>query len=244
MSIEAIEKVHQCPLARKILELFAFLGQAPIPWDLVESWFSQSYPISGSLELGNALRLLCNYSMIQSPSPKMYTVHLLVQNVIRYQLPTETQRTLFEQALATITLRMEEFDASNLASWDCAKAMIPHATALFEMHTLMKMVDLRQQWKFMNCLGLICLSLGDIHDALKVQEMGLKIAQEWNQQSPETSQNSLATSYSNAGLSLSALGPPSRSAGVSEKSAQNQACSLWRKSSRCGFILQQCRRKP
>jgi hypothetical protein len=84
IGIQAIEK--ECPIAKEILEFFSFLGQASIPISLLEEWGKQSRAEVSSLDLENALRYLCDYSMIGSAHAHTYSVHLLVQTVTRYQM--------------------------------------------------------------------------------------------------------------------------------------------------------------
>ena len=91
ISLNAIETVHKCPLAKKVMAFFAFLGQAPIPLDLVKEWFKTIHSTSEDLEVLDALRHLCGYSMIDSSSSDFYQVHPLVQQVTHYQMTNPQQ---------------------------------------------------------------------------------------------------------------------------------------------------------
>jgi len=90
-----------------------------------------------------------------------------------------------------------------------------------------------------NNVGSSLSDLGRHQEALEYAQKALKI---WLAHFGENHPH-VASSYNDVGLSLSDLGCHQEVLEYGQKSAQNQAYSLWRKSSRCGFILQQCRRK-
>ena len=82
ISISEIANDH--PLAKEILEFFAFLGRAPIPRELIENWFKEAYPKALILQLDDALISLRDYSMIEDIGGS-YSIHSLVQKVIRFK---------------------------------------------------------------------------------------------------------------------------------------------------------------
>lgn len=127
ISMDSIEKVHNCLLAKKILSFFAFLGQASIPLSLLEAWVKQFYYEIPELDFQEALARLCDYSMIDIPYPNAYSVHLLVQSVSRYQLSPENRQKFFEQALDSLVFQMDTFDLDKTENWPLAGVLIPHA---------------------------------------------------------------------------------------------------------------------
>ena len=206
ISLNAIETVNKCPLAKEVMAFFAFLGQAPISLNLIKGWFKTVHPTNEELEVGNALRHLCGYSMIDSHSPDFYQVHALVQQVTHYQMTNPQQ--VFEQAFTTLNLQVKKFKEKDVNTWSLTKPVIPHALSLFEKRELMTSIALQKQEKFMSQLGNICQTYGNFNQALEVSQGCLKVAKQWHKQYPQFQKTSkaLLRGYNHIGKSLDSLG--------------------------------------
>ena len=207
MSIDAIEKKLDGPLGKEILELFAFLGQTPIPLGLINNWFRIAHPNVSDLKFKNALRYLLDYSMIDNPHPNVYEVHSLVQTVVRFQMPNEKQQEVYLQAFEMIIVQMNLFKEEDITTWDQSKLCIPHAMVLLETESLMKAVALKDQCLLMNSLTRIFGVFGDFYGALKVGENCLKIAKiALNASNLKEDKLAISTSLSNIGALCDSLG--------------------------------------
>ena len=204
ISLNAIETVHQCHLAKEVIAFFAFLGQAPIPLDLVRDWFKAVHLNREELDLNEALRHLLDYSMIDGFFD-FYQVHPLVQQVTHYQM-VDPQK-VFEQAFLTLTLQLKQFKEKDVNTWNPIKPIVPHALSLLEKRELRNVV-LEKQNKFMNRLGSICHTHGNFPQALEVWQGSLKVSKKWYKNHPQLQKagKALATSYHNIGSSLETLG--------------------------------------
>ena len=205
ISLNAIEIVHKCPLAKEVIAFFAFLSQAPIPLDLIKDWFKTSHPSSEELDLGEALRHLLGYSMIDGSSD-FYQIHPLVQQVTHHQM-IDPQK-MFEQAFVTLTLQLRRFQEDDVNTWNPTKPVVPHALSLFKRHGLIENLLLENQHEFMILLGNICQTHGNFYQALEVEQSSLKVAKQWREDHPQLKETSLALalSYHNIGACLENLG--------------------------------------
>ena len=205
ISLNAIETVHKCPLAKEVIAFFAFLGQAPIPLDLISDWFKMTYPPSKELDLLDALRYLCGYSMIDGSSD-FYQIHPLVQQVTHHQMANPQQ--VFEQVIMTLTLKFKQFQRDDANTWNPTRPTIPHALSLFKLKDLMASITLKKQFAFMTQLGNICLTYGDFYQALEVKQGSLEIAKRWNDLNPQfhIPRIALANNYNDIGGILDSLG--------------------------------------
>ena len=130
ITLDSIEKYHKCFIAKPILSFFSFLNQTPIPLIIIEHWFKTFFIDHSELELGNGLRHLHNYSMINNPYPEFYAVHLSVQKVIRYNLSFDEYQNNLPQVLNTFTYYMQDYDSDNPNIWPFIRTIVPHCETL------------------------------------------------------------------------------------------------------------------
>jgi tetratricopeptide (TPR) repeat protein len=184
MSMDIIEKVYKCTLSKKILEFLAFLGQAPIPQFLIETWLKKTYPEQSALQLRNALKALLDYSMIETLYPEVYSIHLLVQNVVRFKMNLSEKATVFEQVLDALLFELESYGEINFTSWNRISSCIPPGITLFEMQDLLSSIKKEKQFRFTYALGCICKINGNIEKNLNLSIAGVKIAKELSGENP------------------------------------------------------------
>ena len=206
ISLNAIETVHKCPLAKELMAFFAFLGQASIPFNLVKEWFETTHSTNEDLELIDALKHLCDYSVIDNPSPDFFQVNPLVQQVTHFQMTNP--QLVFDQTFMALTLQIRKFQQDNVNTWNLVKPTVPHALSLLKRQDLMANMTLEKQCEFMGLLGNICSADGNFYQALEVHKSRLKLATEWHKQSPQLQETNieLARSYNDIGSRLEALG--------------------------------------
>ena len=116
INLNIIEKNYQCRLAKEVIDFFSFLGQSPIPFDLLSNWFAITHPELHALKLRNALSYLKEYSLISSPESDSYSIHVLMQEVSRYWLSSEEARS---RALSYAIKGLSSFFKNhNMQDWE------------------------------------------------------------------------------------------------------------------------------
>ena len=130
ITLNVIENYHKCSIAKPILAFFSFLSQTSVPLIVIEHWFKTFFCSHSDLELGNGLRLLYNYSMIDSPYPECYTVHLSVQNVIRYHLSFDERYTNLVQILSTLNYWLQYYSTDKPTLWPFIRIIVAHCEVL------------------------------------------------------------------------------------------------------------------
>ena len=179
ITLDEIENFHKCSIAKPILFFFSFLSQAPIPLIVIEYWFETFFKNYSELEFGDGLRHLRNYSMIDTPFPGSYSVHLSVQNVTRYHLPSEEYYINLIQALNTLTYWMKNYDPENPSFWSFIRTIIPHCEML--SHYIQKFNDSRldteELYIFFRSLGIYFRQQGFFSKSLFYLQYCRKIAE-------------------------------------------------------------------
>ena len=132
-SLDIIERDHQCPLAKEVISFFSFLGQSPIPFDLVKSWAKAIQPSLSEIQLRKALGYLKDYSLINSSQNSCYRIHHLVQEVNRHMLGRAEARTnaLFQAIKGTASF-FKGHDMENGGKRIDFREWTPHIEAILE----------------------------------------------------------------------------------------------------------------
>jgi hypothetical protein len=149
-SIDEIIEVHQCSLAKEILDFLSVLGEASIPLTLVDLQFCHRE----SFEIEEALALLGGYSLLQISSDSC-SVHSLLQKVIREQLSSGMLQEYYLEAFEVFTTLLKEGDLAKLAARRDLDSYIPHMETVVTSIEKNMFVDavsmhflLRKIWKY------------------------------------------------------------------------------------------------
>ncbi|CAM0117693.1 tetratricopeptide repeat protein [Rhabdochlamydiaceae symbiont of Dictyostelium giganteum] len=112
-SINTIAKMPDGDLAKQLIEMISCLGEGLIPYPIFEKWISLFYLEKDELTLRRALRLLMNYSLINSQKENQskvscYEIHLLVQQSIKYQLSSDEKKKNISQIRDVLDKELDE----------------------------------------------------------------------------------------------------------------------------------------
>ncbi|MEO8970535.1 MAG: FxSxx-COOH system tetratricopeptide repeat protein [Ktedonobacteraceae bacterium] len=139
----AIEKVEQAnPRAADLLRLCALLYPDAIPEAILLAAASEPGAVpspvtSDALAFDAAIKELRKFSLLRrNPETKMFTIHRLVQAVIRDGMDEETQRQWAER---TVRIVQRTFPNSEFATWQRCQQCLPHVQVC---------ASLIEQWQF------------------------------------------------------------------------------------------------
>jgi tetratricopeptide (TPR) repeat protein len=127
------------PTAQAILRLAAFLAPEPIPFAMFEKGIEcvekvvqyldeETGSKRGAQEFGDAIPELASYSMVTVRNGT-FTVHRMVQEVIRGQIPEERRRDWIEEALELVN-GLAVGDPGDVRTWPVWIVLRPHATEI------------------------------------------------------------------------------------------------------------------
>ena len=121
------EVKSQSSIAVKLLNWLSFTAPELIP----RSLFDQNDILSfDEFEVDNAFSILLNYSLINVENEeKVISIHRLVQEVIRYYMPTDARRGHIIE-LATIIKEKFEYNMDDPVNWIHYEKWLPHLLAL------------------------------------------------------------------------------------------------------------------
>jgi tetratricopeptide (TPR) repeat protein len=126
------QEVEQDPLAADILRVSAFLSPDDIPLELLTDGASQLGPViadalaasEGPLTLNEALEPLTHYSLIRRDvDAQTYSIHRMVQEVVKDQLGGERQAQWAERVVRAVAQSFPEVDYQ---MWTRCERYIPH----------------------------------------------------------------------------------------------------------------------
>jgi class 3 adenylate cyclase/tetratricopeptide (TPR) repeat protein len=132
-NFEAVERAS--PAAAEILRTSAFLAPDAIPFELfLEAAAEFGGPIAAALAdpdelaMSEALRPLARYSLIRSdPTSRTFSVHRLVQEVVRASLEARERGAYVERAVSALAATFPEVEFAN---WARCERLIPHVASL------------------------------------------------------------------------------------------------------------------
>ncbi len=140
LSLEDVEQTNA--LAADLLRLCAFLNSDAIAEELLVNGISEVGPVLQSvandpLAFDAAIKELRRFSLLQgNPETKMFTIHRLVQAVIRDGMDEKTQRQWAERIVYTVH---RAFPNGEFATWQQCQRCLPHVQVC---------ASLIEQWKF------------------------------------------------------------------------------------------------
>ena len=129
----SIQKVQDdCPNAVELLRLLSFLATDDIPRELIAS-APEHLPkplaetVSDPLEYDQAVRALRGCSLIDTQGG-MFSIHRLVQMVIRDRL-TEDEKKAWGEAAVSLLDDAFPYETNNVESWNACDPLLTHAQA-------------------------------------------------------------------------------------------------------------------
>ncbi|HEY2911783.1 MAG TPA: FxSxx-COOH system tetratricopeptide repeat protein [Candidatus Angelobacter sp.] len=127
-------EVEKFPVSADLLRLSAFLAPEMIPLELLEKGKAEAgEPFASKLEavaedpvlLDELLKPLADYSLIRrNSSARSYSIHPLVQQVVRDNMGTDTQRSWAER---TVRMVSRVFPRPEFENWQECERLLPHA---------------------------------------------------------------------------------------------------------------------
>lgn len=130
LSFERVEQAN--PVAADLLRLYAFLDPDAIPEELLSEvdpkLSSILQPVSADpLILDEALAALRKYSLLhRNPATRTFTVHRLVQAVLKERMGEQEQRYWAERTVLAVN---RVFPSGDDATWSLCQRYLPHAEA-------------------------------------------------------------------------------------------------------------------
>jgi tetratricopeptide (TPR) repeat protein len=127
------QEVEQNPVAADVLRVSAFLSSEAIPLELLTEGASQLGPVLAGalaisedpLALNEALEPLTRYSLIRlDVDTRTYSMHRMVQEVLKNQLGAEQQAHWAERVVRAVEQSFPEVDYQ---TWTRCERLIPHA---------------------------------------------------------------------------------------------------------------------
>jgi tetratricopeptide (TPR) repeat protein len=129
-------EVEKTPAAAELLRLSAFLAPDDIPLELITRGASELGPAlyealakfqKDPLVLDEVLELLTRYSLVRRNIPnRTYSIHRLVQAVVRDGMEEKTQRATAERAVRGVN---QTFPIPEFENWAECERLLPHALA-------------------------------------------------------------------------------------------------------------------
>jgi len=132
-NFEAVERAS--PAAADVLRISAFLGSDAIPFELfLAGAAALGGPIAEALvdpdelSVAEMLRPLTRYSLIRSdPTLQAYSVHRLVQEIVRAATGEAEAHAYVDRAVAALDATLPKAD---FAAWPLCERLIPHVMAI------------------------------------------------------------------------------------------------------------------
>src|SRR6266700_1609850 len=127
------QEVEQDPVAADVLRVSAFLSPEAIPLELLTQGASQLGPVLADalatsedpLALNEALEPLTRYSLIRlDVDTQTYSIHRMVQEVVKDQLGEEQQAKWAERTVRAVE---QSFPEVSYQTWTLCERYIPHA---------------------------------------------------------------------------------------------------------------------
>ena len=123
---------EDAPAAANLLNLLAFFGPDAIPLHLLRTGAAvlpeeMSHVVMDEVALRKAIESLKSFSLIDGDE-RTVSVHRLVGTLVRDRLH-ESERKMWAESAAKTVVCAFKFDSQDLASWETAAELLPHALA-------------------------------------------------------------------------------------------------------------------
>jgi tetratricopeptide (TPR) repeat protein len=202
------EQVENFPASADLLRLSAFLAPDAIPLELLEKGADE---VSGSLAsqlndakddplvLDEVLKPLTDYSLIRrNLDTRSYSIHPLVQEVIRDGMTAELQKSLAENVVGIVNAAFPDIEFSN---WPDCERLVGHAL-LCARHVNLYKLECEPAGHLLNRAGYYLWERGQYVEAEPLYLRGLEIRDAvLGPEHPDTatSMNNLAVLYKDQG---------------------------------------------
>ncbi|HEX6903125.1 MAG TPA: tetratricopeptide repeat protein [Thermoanaerobaculia bacterium] len=135
------------PTAAAILRLAAFLAPEPIAQEMFEKgeefvreavkmFCKETRRKAGKESIKDGIAELATYSMINRKGD-MFTVHRMVQQVMRTRIPAERRKEWVERSLRVVN-RFAPFEASDVRTWPVWDRLRPHAVEVVQLADILE----------------------------------------------------------------------------------------------------------
>jgi tetratricopeptide (TPR) repeat protein len=170
------------PTAASILRLTTYLASDPIPSEMFEEekaiveeaiglWCEETGAQPGDQSIKAAIAELAAYSMVTREGPN-FTVHRMVQDVLRSNTPEDRQRDWIERSLRLIN-QFSPLDPEDVRTWPIWDLLRPHATRVVEYADEVRMAD--PTARLMNQLSVLLIGKTLYRDAEPLMWRALQI---------------------------------------------------------------------
>ncbi|MFA4956509.1 MAG: FxSxx-COOH system tetratricopeptide repeat protein [Candidatus Methanoperedens sp.] len=177
LNFEEVEKTSKA--SAELLTSSAFFNPDNIPFELIIKGAPElGEPISSAIEgieedplvLDELLLPLTKYSLI-SRDDNVYSIHRLVQAVIRDRIGTDTQRVWAERTVKALN---RAFPAVEFSNWQLCERLIPHAQAGYELIIKWRF-EFEEAARLLNNVGLYQYECAFYSEAERVYRCALEI---------------------------------------------------------------------
>jgi tetratricopeptide (TPR) repeat protein len=207
----SFQKVEQADAAAAdLLRLCAFLAPDAIPEEIISEGADDLGPnlqlvASEPVKLDSAIKELRKYSLVRrDPDAQTFTIHRLVQAVLKDELDKETQRQWADRAVQAVN---SAFPSVEYETWpECAR-LLPHALVCAELIEQWNL-SFAEAARLLNQAGIYLSNRGRYLEALPLYQRALTVReQELGPTHPSTaiSLNNLAELYRRQGKDAEAL---------------------------------------
>lgn len=130
MAFKKIQETH--PIAKQLLNLFAFFGPDDIPISIIKTHFEilpeeLKTTVHNPIELEENLSSIYRYSLV-GRNGDFISFHRLVQDVIRTQLPKDKAAKWVNIAIQIMKMAFR-YDEYDMKTWATCSQILPHALA-------------------------------------------------------------------------------------------------------------------
>jgi len=175
LSFKNVEQAN--PAAAELLRFCAFLAPDAIPEELFTESAAELGPIfepvaSDLSSLNASIRELLKYSLVhRDPETNTLSIHRLVQEVLKDQMPEETQRLWAERAVRAVS---SAFPNPEYRNWDVCRKYLLHAQIC---STLIEQYDLlfTEAATLLNNLGYYLWQRGEYEQVESLHQRALAI---------------------------------------------------------------------
>ena len=178
-NFEAVE--HASPAAADVLLVGAFLGPDAIPFELfldgsevLGDSIAQALADPDELSIAEVLRPLARYSLVRADgASRAFSVHRLVQEIVRTAVAESERRTYVERAVAALVTALPEI---GFANWSRHDRLVPHVISIAKWLDSYEIYS-EAGHRILNETGRYLLQRGRYSDAEPLLERALVIAQ-------------------------------------------------------------------
>ncbi|MEO1396829.1 MAG: toll/interleukin-1 receptor domain-containing protein, partial [Cyanobacteria bacterium J06634_5] len=142
LNFEAVKTIN--PASAELLQFSAFVAPDAIPYELLMAGreslgglltdaLTSTEQEEARFEIAELLEPLSQYSLVRiDPNSDSYTIHRLVQEVVKVEIDEAHQRLWAERAIEAVT---QAFPNSDYGNWPDCERLLPHAKVAIQLAT-------------------------------------------------------------------------------------------------------------